>query len=94
MLWKCGLGDKATLVYLQIPPIHKSQFKKHSRDLLLYFSQHLSDYFELDILKYKDIYTITLILNVSIFQKHLRLRLNATDTNIIFWITLARTILS
>lgn len=38
--------------------MHRSQFQKHSQELLLYFSQHLNDCFEWDIvlgtLEYKD----------------------------------------
>lgn len=52
--WAGGLSN---LEYFQVSLIHKSQFKKHIWNLLLHFSQHLSDYFEwdtvLDTLGYK-----------------------------------------
>lgn len=102
--WEGGSGDWAIPVYFYLHPKHKAQFQKHSEELLPYFSQHLSDYFEWDIalgaVKYNDdegTHSAPSVLNVSLHLPKAGLgglSLKATATNMIFLVTLARRILS
>lgn len=68
MLQEDELGEWATPVYLYLPTMYKSQFQNHSQELLLYFSLHLSDHFEWDIilgsLEYEDTHSVPSTLNV------------------------------